>query len=112
MHSFIDPSNQQNAKTSWKIPPVDPSLQEAIILTAMADAPATQKQNNYNLERQAKARRIKEELIEEKCLENATEEYIDVLYYYQMYFLPACWKTDPKIAVDIGDYEVFCIERK
>ena len=26
-----------------------------------------------------------------------TEEYIDALYYYQMYFLAACWKTDPKI---------------
>jgi hypothetical protein len=32
------------------------------------------------------ARRIKEELIKEKNLEKATEEYIDALYYYQMLF--------------------------
>jgi hypothetical protein len=64
---------------------------------AMTDAPATRKQNNDDLERQAKARRIKEELIKEKNLERAIEEYIDALYYYQMYFSPACWKGDPKI---------------
>ena len=64
---------------------------------ATTDAPATLKRNNEDIERQAKARRIKEELIKEKSLETVTEEYIDALYYYQMYFLAACWKTDPKI---------------
>ena len=59
----------------------DPSLQEAIITVATTDAPATLKRNNDDLERQAKARRIKEELIKEKGLEKATEEYIDALYY-------------------------------
>jgi len=66
---------------------------------ATTDAPATLKHNNNDLERQAKARRIKEELIKEKGLEKATEEDIDALYYYQMYFSAACWKTDPKIVV-------------
>ena len=75
----------------------DQSLQEAIILTGMTDAPATQKQNNDDLERQAKATRVKEELIKEKSLEKATEEYIDALYYYQMYFSTVCWKNDPMI---------------
>ena len=64
---------------------------------ATTDAPATLKRNNEDIERQAKARRIKEELIKEKSLETVTEEYIDALYYYQMYFLAAYWKTDPKI---------------
>ena len=75
----------------------DPVLQEAIILTAMTDAPATRKRNNDDLERQAKARWIKEELIKEKNLERASKEHIDALYYYQMYFSPPCWKGDPKI---------------
>ena len=64
---------------------------------ATTDAPATLKHNNDDLERQAKARRIKEELLKEKGLEKVTEEYIDALYYYQMYFSAACWKTDPNI---------------
>ena len=59
--------------------------------------PQPHKQNNDDLERQAKVRRIKEELIKEKSLEKATEEYIDALYYYQIYFSTACWKNDPKI---------------
>ncbi len=63
----------------------------------MSDAPATQKQNNDDLERQATGRPIKEEIIREKNFEKATEEYIDALYYYQMYFSPACWKTDPEV---------------
>jgi hypothetical protein len=37
----------------------DQSLQEEIILMGMTDAPATQKRNNDDLDRQAKARRIK-----------------------------------------------------
>ncbi len=82
------PTKSQNSvKPLGKFHQFDPSLQEAMILTAMSDALATRKQNNDNFERQAKARRIKEEIIKEKNLEKATEEYIDALYYYQMYFL-------------------------
>ena len=44
----------------------DPSLQEAIIIVATTDAPATLKHNNEDLERQAKVRRIKEKLIRRK----------------------------------------------
>ncbi len=92
------PTKSENSvKPLGKFHQFDPSLQEAIIITAMTDAPATQKQNNDDLERQAKARRIKEDLIKEKNLQKATEENIAALYYYQMYFLSACWKTDPKI---------------
>ena len=47
----------------------------------MTDAPDTRKRNNEDLEKQAMVRRIKkEELIKEKGLERATEEYIDALY--------------------------------
>jgi hypothetical protein len=50
----------------------------------MTDALATRKQNNDDLEQQAMARCIKEELIKKKSLEKASEEYINALYYYQM----------------------------
>jgi len=59
----------------------DPSLQEAIITVATTDAPATLNRNNDDIERQAKARRIKEELIKEKGLEKVTEEYKSILMH-------------------------------
>ncbi len=62
----------------------DEAWQIAIVLTAMTDALATRKQNNDDLEQQAMARCIKEELIKKKSLEKASEEYINALYYYQM----------------------------
>jgi hypothetical protein len=62
------PTKSKTAKPLGRFHQFDPVLQEAIILTAMTDAPATQKRNNDNLERQAKARRMKEELIKEKSL--------------------------------------------
>jgi hypothetical protein len=98
-NAFVhQPTKSKNSmKALGKFHQFHPSLQEAIVLTAMSDAPDTQKQNNDDLERQATARRIKEEIIREKNLEKATEEYIDALYYYQMYFSPACWKTDPTV---------------
>ncbi len=88
---------KNSVKPLGKFHQFDEALQEAIILTAMTDAPATQKQNNDDLEQQAKARRIKEEPIKEKSLGKAPKEYIDALYYYQMYFSPACWKNDLKV---------------
>jgi len=72
--------SKSNSKPLGIFHQFDPSLQEANIMVATTDAPATLKRNNEDLERQAKARRIKEELIKEKGLEKATEEYIDALY--------------------------------
>ena len=42
-------------------------------------------------------KRMKVELLKEKNLECATEAYIDGLYYYRMYFSPACWKDDRRV---------------
>jgi hypothetical protein len=72
--------SKNSANPLGKFHQFDKALQEAIILTAMTDAPATQKKNNNDLEQQAKASRINEELIKEKSLEMASEEYIDALY--------------------------------
>ena len=48
--------------------------------------------NNDDLKLQAKTRREKEELLQEK-----SEEYIDAVHYHRMYSFDACWKGDPKI---------------
>ena len=36
---------------------------------------------------------MKEEMIKEKGLQKATEEYIDAIYYYNMYNSSGCWKS-------------------
>ena len=40
-----------------------------------------------------KEKRRKEELLKENENKKASEKFIDALYYYEMYFSPACWKT-------------------
>ena len=55
----------------------DQRLQEAIILTAMRDAPAAHKINREALDQQAAARHAKETLAKEKNLATATDEYIE-----------------------------------
>ncbi len=62
----------------------------------MKDAPSTRKKNNDAIQLQTTAQRIKVELLKEKNLECATEAFIDGLYYYRVYFSPACWKDDRK----------------
>ena len=62
----------------------------------MEDAPSTRKQNTAAIQAQDTARREKEEMFKERNLENATEDFIEALYYHQMYFSPACWKVDPR----------------
>ena len=72
-------------------------MREAIVLVAMQDAPKTHVQNKANLELQAKARKKKEDMFWEMSLEKASEEYIDAVYYHQMYSSEACWKNHPKV---------------
>ncbi len=62
----------------------------------MEEASSNCKQSRTDIQAQDTTRREKEELYKKKNLENATEEYIEGLYYHQMYFSPACWKDDLK----------------
>ena len=72
-------------------------VKQAIVLVAMEDAPSTSRQNRADIQAQDTARQEKEELLKEKTLEDATEEFIEGLYYHRMYFSPACWKDDYRI---------------
>ena len=68
-------------------------IQISLVLTAMEDAPRTRRENRSLLNRQCKAKQMKEEMIKEKGLQKATEEYIDAIYYYNMYKSSGCWKS-------------------
>ena len=54
-------------------------IQISLVLTAMEDAPRTRRENRSLLNRQCKAKQMKEEMIKEKGLQKATEEYIDAI---------------------------------
>lgn len=71
-------------------------LRHAIVLVAMRDAPATKAQNDEDLELQLKAKNAKEKIAKRKNMENATEAYIEGLYYRAMYDSEACAKGDTK----------------
>ena len=59
------------------------------------------------LERQKEAHRVKEELIIAKQLDNAKEDYIKPMYYWEMYHSPRCWLT---VAVARREYATLTSE--
>ncbi len=69
---------------------IDEAIQECIISIAIKDAPHTCQQHIVELEQQATAWRIKEEIMKEKALQKSMEENIDRQYYYRMWDLLAC----------------------
>ena len=69
----------------WLLPQ---EVQDAIIQSAIEDAPDQRKRNTEELEAQCKAKEQKEQLVRELNLHNATEAYIDAIYYYKMYHSP------------------------
>ena len=76
---------------------IDEAIQECIVSIAIEDAPRTRQQHIVELEQQATARRVNEEIMKEKSLQKSMEENIDAQYYYRMWDSPACWKDDSKI---------------
>jgi hypothetical protein len=76
---------------------IDEEIRECIIAIAIEDAPHTRQRHIEELEQQANARRIKEEIMKEKALQKSMEENIDAQYYHRMWNSEACWKDDPKV---------------
>eukprot|EP00957_Ditylum_brightwellii_P037670 2848862-Ditylum_brightwellii.AAC.1 len=68
-------------------------MRESLLMVAMKDAPTARKSDQAALLMQQEARQCKEELAKEHALELAMEEYIDALYYFDMYGSEAYWKT-------------------
>ena len=66
-------------------------LRQALLMVALADAPATRKQNNEHLEAQSACKRKKEELLREKALEKATNKMVERILYHRM------WHSKTKI---------------
>jgi len=95
----VPPRKKSSAKAQGIFHGLSEVLRETIVMVAMKDAPSTRKKNNDAIQLQATAQWMKVELLKEKNLESATEAFIDGLYYYRMYFSPACWKDDKKVVM-------------
>ena len=72
---------------------ITPELKTAILMMAQCDAPSEMAQERTDLFNQRQARRRKEELALEVGRHNATEQYVDKLYYHEKWGSAACWKT-------------------
>ncbi len=73
---------KEGAKCQGLFHGLSDELRQTIVLVAMEDAPSTRIQNRTDIQAQDTARREKEELYRETNMENATEEYIEGLYYH------------------------------
>ena len=82
-----------------------PHMREALLTMGARDAPAEMAMERTDLSGQREARRRKEELAAEVGRHNATEQYIDRLYYYEMWGAPACWKTASKADTELTKLE-------
>jgi hypothetical protein len=76
------PHKKEDAKCQGMFFGLPDDVKQAIVLVAMEDAPSTSRQNRADIQAQDTARREKEELLKEKNLEDATEEFIEGLYYH------------------------------
>jgi len=70
-----------------------PELQKTAIVASQENAKSNRKNFDEALERQFKKRRMKGEIMLRKQYANATEEYVVVIYFYEQYHSPRCWKS-------------------
>ena len=82
-----------------------PHMQEAFLTMAAREAPSEMAQERADLSGQREARRRKEELAAEVGRHNATEQYIDKLYYYEMWDSAACWRSAAKAVEELSKLE-------
>ena len=68
-------------------------MRTALLKVAKDDAPIAQKQDKAALQKQRAEKHRKDELLVEHGVNKASEDFIDALYYYEMYCSLACWKT-------------------
>ena len=68
-------------------------LRVAVMVMAVEDAPATRKNNTLSLQKQLDCKREKEEMLKQKSLDKATEEFIDATYFHRMGNSNAYWTT-------------------
>ena len=75
---------------------LDAILSHTSVKVAMKNMPLHRERNNKDLELQATAWRVKEEMAGENNIDNATGEHIEALYLICMYSSGACVKGNPR----------------
>ena len=67
------------------------NLRTSLIIMAMEHSPVSRNSDRLLLSKQRDAKMKKEKIAHELGMKNATEKYIDSLYYYDKYGSSACW---------------------
>lgn len=76
-------------------------IQSALMVVVTEDASATAKGNKEGLDVRQEAKRKKATALKQMGIEKATEEYIDGIYYFNMYKSMACWKSARDVSVGL-----------
>ena len=71
-----------------------PELQRTAMLVAKENASNNRQRFDNALKKQFAKRQMKEEIGLRKQYENATEEYVVAIYFYEQYHSPRCWLTE------------------
>ena len=107
------PTSKKDKKTKGMFHQFDEILRYAIVKVAMKDTPKTRAANDETMKLQQRAKQVRENLKKERNMEKASEEFIEAIYYYWMYYSDACWKGSvsrvkqglKRLATKTGKYE-------
>ena len=72
-------------------------MKNSLLLVARDDCHKLQKLDALELQKQRDEKERKEEILKKQSLKNASEAYVDAIYYHEMFRSPACWRTSAAV---------------
>ena len=99
---LIGHSKGASVKTLGTFHSLPLELRDSLIAVARENVSRTRKFYDDALERQRAARQRKEEIMMERKLGKAQEEFIVAIYFYEQYHSPRCWVTTEKAMQEYG----------
>jgi hypothetical protein len=99
---LIGHSKGASVKTLGTFHSLPLELRDSLIAVARENVSRTRKFYDDALERQRAARQRKEEIMMERKLGKAQEEFIVAIYFYEQYHSPHCWVTKKKAMQEYG----------
>lgn len=77
----------------------------AVVAVAVKALPVTRKSNNILLQKQLDCKREKEEILKQKNLNKAPEEFIDVTLFHQIWNSETCWTAVSEVTKTLQKFK-------